>query len=223
MLVFDLGMNDGTDSEYYLSKGAKVVGVDANPVSCDQVRFKLSDAVKDGRLIVVHAAIARDCNPIGFFKCHKNDHWCSIDKVWASRDGSTVDYITIAGTTVDHLIEAYGKPEYIKCDIEDAEYIVIEQLTKYGWKPNYISVEDCYRGPEYIKSLQAIGYNRFQLVEQSQFPRGSSGPMGSELNLGGWLAPGDFLYCYHTVVREVSGKRIAPHHQWFDIHATVSS
>ena len=43
MFVFDLGMNNGDDTELYLRSGYKVVAVEANPILCASVaeKFKL--------------------------------------------------------------------------------------------------------------------------------------------------------------------------------------
>ena len=51
-LVFDLGMHDGTDTEYYLKKGFRVVGVDANPRLTNSVRERFRSEIADKRLFV---------------------------------------------------------------------------------------------------------------------------------------------------------------------------
>ena len=35
-LVYDIGMNDGTDSAYYLRRGYSVVAVEANPILAEE-------------------------------------------------------------------------------------------------------------------------------------------------------------------------------------------
>ena len=40
-LVYDVGMNDGSDTLHYLKKGYKVVAIEADPTLVDSVRMKL--------------------------------------------------------------------------------------------------------------------------------------------------------------------------------------
>ena len=37
-VIYDFGRNNGDDVEYYLLEADKVVGVEANPILCDEVR-----------------------------------------------------------------------------------------------------------------------------------------------------------------------------------------
>ncbi len=34
MLIYDVGMHNGADTDYYLKKGAKVVSIEADPQLC---------------------------------------------------------------------------------------------------------------------------------------------------------------------------------------------
>jgi hypothetical protein len=36
-LIYDVGMNDGNDTAYYLSRGFRVVAIEANPVLVEQL------------------------------------------------------------------------------------------------------------------------------------------------------------------------------------------
>jgi hypothetical protein len=42
-VIYDFGMNNGDDVEYYLLKAPRVVGVDANPGLCAEVRKRFAD------------------------------------------------------------------------------------------------------------------------------------------------------------------------------------
>ena len=37
-LIFDVGCNDGQDSDFYLKKGFRVVAVEANPALCELLK-----------------------------------------------------------------------------------------------------------------------------------------------------------------------------------------
>ena len=48
--IFDVGLHKGEDTEFYLKKGFKVVGIEANPLLYQQARERFSEAVNAGRL-----------------------------------------------------------------------------------------------------------------------------------------------------------------------------
>jgi hypothetical protein len=49
-LIFDLGVNDGSDTDFYLKKGFRVVGVEANPLVCEGAAKRFSQAIEAKRL-----------------------------------------------------------------------------------------------------------------------------------------------------------------------------
>lgn len=49
-LIFDIGMNDGSDTEYYLSKGFHVVAVEASPPLIEAARAKFASEIAVGQL-----------------------------------------------------------------------------------------------------------------------------------------------------------------------------
>src|SRR6185436_16484350 len=81
-LVFDLGMNNGDDTAYYLRRGYDVVSVEANPALCDQARRRFAAAIGEGRLQIVHAALSDQEGEATFHINLDNDHWSSLDIGW---------------------------------------------------------------------------------------------------------------------------------------------
>jgi hypothetical protein len=63
-LVFDLGMNNGDDSAYYLLKGYEVVAAEANPTLVDQARVRFQKEIQAGLIVIEHVGIADQC---GYF------------------------------------------------------------------------------------------------------------------------------------------------------------
>ncbi|WP_081599303.1 FkbM family methyltransferase [Prochlorothrix hollandica] len=232
-LIFDLGMNDGRDTEYYLKKGYKVIAVEANPYLCQEASLSFSEAIDQKRLVIVHAAISSECcNSIQFFINIDNTYWSSLDKSWASRDGTRFYHIHVKSITINWLFERFGIPLYLKVDVEGADSAVISQLCNQKYLPVYVSIEDCRFGYDYISTLISIGYKLFKLSDQSkvsqlydasvqhQFMSGSSGPFGEDLE-GSWLNYPSMITHYSTTVRTLDGFRIAPKSQWWDIHAKL--
>ena len=127
-LVFDLGMNNGDDTAYYLGRGFNVIALDANPTLCETARRRFTAAVDEGRLAIVHAAIAAQTGEIIFHVNLDNDHWSSLDIGWAGRDASRCQDIRVPCVTLPSLFGEFGVPHYLKIDVEGADQTVLDQL-----------------------------------------------------------------------------------------------
>jgi hypothetical protein len=57
-LIFDVGMNNGDDTGFYLECGFRVVAIEANDALCRQVADRFPDAVREGRLTILNVAVA---------------------------------------------------------------------------------------------------------------------------------------------------------------------
>ena len=62
--IFDIGMYDGADTEYYLQSGFRVVAVEANPDLIGQAKQKFCAELRLGQLILCHAAISQNGEPV---------------------------------------------------------------------------------------------------------------------------------------------------------------
>lgn len=232
-LVFDLGMNNGDDTEYYLAKDYDVVAVEANPYLCEVASKRFSDAISNGRLTILNVAIAESIKDCTFYVNTENHHWSSLDINWAARNNTSVTPYSVKGTTLPHIIESYGCPYFLKIDIEGGDMTVLHQLLDSNLTPHFLSIEDCRFGFEYIELLYRIGYRRFKLSNQAlvpqmedlsichRFPLGSSGMFGDELP-GEWLAYESFLDFYEQTVRSRESliKKADPN-VWWDIHCSL--
>jgi FkbM family methyltransferase len=228
-LIIDLGMNNGDDTDYYLKKGYRVVAVEANPILCEQANKRFHNALKKEKLIILNVGIWTGYDRKTFFINLNNNHWSSLDKIWAERDNSSCMPIEIDTISINHLFDKFGIPLYLKIDIEGADGLVLSQLEKCNHLPFYLSLEDCRFGYEYMKSLVTLGYQTFQILDQSQvpkmqdnkighyFPLGSSGPFGEYLQ-SEWLDYQAMLEKYSQEVRDYQNNRLAPRTHWWDIH-----
>jgi FkbM family methyltransferase len=165
--IFDFGLHEGFDTEFYLKKGFRVVAVDASPQFRDAVRRRFADEIGGGRLIIIDKAIAeRAGEAITFYVRTDKDGWSSIDREIAERDGIASTPLAVETTTTGELIAAFGVPHYLKCDIEGADNLVLAQLSREARKPPFISAEAEPRGDEIIDLLASAGYKRFQIINQ---------------------------------------------------------
>jgi hypothetical protein len=58
-LIFDVGANNGDDTAAYLARGFRVIGVDANPILCEDMEKRFASDIRLGRAFIVNKAIDR--------------------------------------------------------------------------------------------------------------------------------------------------------------------
>jgi hypothetical protein len=58
-LIYDIGMHNGNDTAYYLFRGFRVVGVEANPLLVEQVRERFAAEIASNRLTVLNTGTSR--------------------------------------------------------------------------------------------------------------------------------------------------------------------
>jgi len=232
-VIFDLGMNNGDDTAFYLSRGFNVVALEANPALCARAQERFSVFIGEGKLTVVNAAIWETSGTAPFFVNQDNDHWSSLDVGWASRNETQYRQVSVRCVTLSNLIDEFETPYYLKVDVEGVDQSVLQQLKDRDLLPLYVSVEDCRFGFQYMETLAECGYDSFKLLDQSTVSRladpktgrlfspGSSGPFGNEVP-GEWCCYTDMVKHYSKTVRNTEGERLAPPTHWWDIHCTHS-
>jgi FkbM family methyltransferase len=165
--IFDLGLHEGWDTDFYLRKGFRVVAVEASPQFVDAVKARFGREIAAGQLVIVRKAIAERAGAtIPFFVRTDKDGWSSIRRDVAERDGVASTRIEIETVTIAQLFSEFGVPYYLKCDIEGADNLLLSQIVNEDMKPCFISVEGESAGDEAIDLLAAAGYSRFQIVNQ---------------------------------------------------------
>jgi FkbM family methyltransferase len=232
-LIFDIGMNNGDDTEYYLAKNYNVVAVEANPQLCDVASEKFSDEISRGQLVILNVAITDYIKDCIFYISVENNHWSSLDINWAARDNKKISPCIVKGVTINSLIERFGCPYFLKTDIEGNDITILKELHEIKIAPKFLSIEDCRFGFEYIELLSKIGYQKFKLSNQAlvplmkdasiehKFTLGASGLFGDALP-GEWLACGPFLELYEKTVRSRKTLiRKSPPEIWWDIHSAL--
>lgn len=168
--IFDLGMHEGGDAAFYLAKGFRVIGIDASPQFHAQVLKKFAAWIESGQLVVINKAIAHEGGQkIPFYVRKDSSGWSSIYPEAAERDGGASSVVEVETTTLPELVEEYGVPYFMKCDIEGADDLVATQSAALKIKPNFVSFEISAEEP-IITALAEAGYSRFQLVNQGQLP-----------------------------------------------------
>ena len=187
-LVFDIGMHQGEDTEFYLSRGCNVVGIEANPVLVAQLREKFAAEIASGRVQIVDKAIADKPGRVAFTIDASESIWGSISPSFIERNRLFVDpskntatnqVVEVESTTLDELIRAYGTPYYMKVDIEGMDMACIRALHHCRSRPRYLSIESAVTsavtsveiGYDELAHLWVLGYRYFKYVDQSELAR----------------------------------------------------
>jgi len=170
-ILFDIGMNNGDDSAYYLSKGYRVIAVEANPILVRRARERFQAEIASGQMTIEPVGICSRPGKAPFWINEQKDVFSSFDRVRASRGTISCHSVEIECISFDDLLRKYGLPYYLKLDVEGAERHCLTCLQSIGM-PEYISVEA--ESFEYLLLLWQLGYRQFKVVDQmrhnSRFP-----------------------------------------------------
>lgn len=166
-LIFDVGMGNGDDTAHYLSRGYRVVAVEANPTRCDAARTRFAEEIAAGRLVIEHMAIDAERGRSTFYVTTHHGDFSALDRDVAARDGHEVQEVTVDTAPLTDLFERHGVPHYLKVDIEGKDIVCMEGLQGLAKAdlPAYVSVEA--HGLEYLCLLWTAGYRRFKVVDQT--------------------------------------------------------
>lgn len=240
-VVFDLGMNKGEDSAFYLRKGFNVVAVEANPMISRRNSESFSPYAERGQLTILNVGIWSEEKELLFYANLDNDHWSSFDPSYGCRDGTRFETTQVPCVRVETLFERFGTPHYMKIDVEGADRLILSDMRTLTARPAFVSVEEY--GVLCIDDLHALGYDRFQIVPQSarlkaqytppmparegvyvpaSFNGNDSGLFGHELPPDKWRSFADVRTDFLSGVRGEDHVYKGPEGEWFDVHATTT-
>ncbi|MBV8455105.1 MAG: FkbM family methyltransferase [Acetobacteraceae bacterium] len=237
-LIYDVGMHNGSDTQFYLRKGFDVIAIEANPEHVSRARQKFETEIRTGQLVIYDVALTAAPGEIAFF-VHEHDDWSRLNRSFDDRftEGSYRE-IKVSGLPFSTIVGQNRTPYYVKVDIEGPELMVIEQMISVGKLPSYVSFEV---NPDVDRILDALlehGYREFHLLAQRDkskiklpnppregqfyepgFDGYMSGPFGRELP-GAWRSVADVrseMEAHYRKAREGGDENA--YNEWFDIHA----
>jgi hypothetical protein len=138
--------------------------------------------------------------------------------------------ISVLYTDALSLFAKYEVPYYMKVDIEGADWLAIMAISAER-KPTFVSFEVGDKAEECLRHLNSIGYNSFQIVDQSKhhetvapfppregnfvdikFDNHTSGLFGFEL-------PNRWENA-DVIISSLASLDLSPD-RWYDLHASV--
>ena len=236
-IVFDLGANDGSDTEFYLRKGFKVVAVEANPILAGQLAERFAKQITSRQLSLLGIGVSDRFGESSFYINEKTDHWSSFDLTYGGRDGTAYQTVSVRTLPLAYIMLRYGCPYYMKIDVEGFDKGAIRQLKEVKIRPRFISFEEY--GLEGFSQVAELGYKRFFIATQhdkgwARSPNppseglfvdrvstwSDSGLFGREVP-GPWLDLTEAQTYYEKNVRGADFSYRGPPGEWFDIHARL--
>lgn len=154
-LVFDVGANVGNRVQSFLDIGCRVVAVEPQQECYEVLERKFGNTIE----VVKLGLGEREEEKVMYLANEStisslSEEWIESVKQDRFKNNSWDRQITIKLTTLDKLINQYGKPVFCKIDVEGYEYEVLKGLTQPI--PN-MSIE--YTVPEQTNRLvQCIEY-----------------------------------------------------------------
>lgn len=212
-LIFDVGFHHGQDTAHYLSKGFRVVAVEANPQLADLGRRRFAREIETGRLTIEDAAVAPHDGSVTLWVNEHNDEWSSIDQAVGARDGTgrgevsaaaavgVAHPVEVTAVRFEDLLDRHGVPYYLKIDIERADIHCIRALDPDDL-PQYLSIEA--HTLDYFCVLHQLGYRDFKCVDQERHNRAPM-PLTNETLAGRTVR---WLDHYVTAGRREAGRRL---------------
>jgi FkbM family methyltransferase len=173
-LIFDVGCNNGDDTDFYLRKGFRVVAIDADRQLCDQVSKRFADEIALARCTVVWGAVAdRGGESVEFHICNELSDWNTVDPYFVERNkkaGKTYRTVSVPTVNVADIMETQGTPYYLKIDVEGADAVPLKNLQGRASIPPNVSIEialsDLSSGLEQIRLMKDLGYTQFNFFNQ---------------------------------------------------------
>jgi len=165
-LIYDVGMNNGDDTAYYMWRGFRVLAIEANPELVQNALTRFAREIRTGRLMILNVGIAEEQGSVlPFWICDADSRLSSFDRDLASLNGSCPHHeIRVPCRGFRSILEEFGVPFYMKVDIQGYDYLCVKDLDSQQL-PKFISVSDI----TFLDSLYKVGFNCFKCITQRHY------------------------------------------------------
>jgi FkbM family methyltransferase len=163
-LIFDIGANHGQKTDIFLRLGARVVAVDPDASNQEVLRQSFCSYRLIKKPVVILGKAVSDRNgketmwidEPGSAKNTLNSKWVETLRADSKRFGSTLQFSEkreVETTTLEDMFHSYGRPFYIKVDVEGHEVSVLNGMET---PVPYLSFE--VNLPEFLaEAIQCVG------------------------------------------------------------------
>ena len=171
-LVFDVGASVGDRTKAYLRQGARVVAFEPEPHSFAKLQRRFR---RNANAILQPVALAAQVGTVQLAICTRARTISTCAPHWQTgrfRKHHWTKTLEVPTTTLDTAIALYGRPQFIKIDVEGYE---AEVLTGLSQTVPYLSFEFAHEFPGQAKDclhwLAHLGYRDFNVLfgQESEF------------------------------------------------------
>lgn len=138
-LIFDIGAYDGHKTEAFLHIAKKVTACEPDPQSFATLKSRFRNKKK--RVFLENKAVADTEDNRKFYIHHPGSAFNTLNAAWKEKLETDnlekwnekilfSDEIAVKATTLDLFIKKYGKPAFIKIDVEGYEKNVLDGLSQ---------------------------------------------------------------------------------------------
>ena len=169
-LVFDIGSYIGEVTKKFIDVGAKVVAIEPQSGLTKNENYKGVHTIKN-------LCVSDNTNDVVFYQCLKSKSISTCFNGWKARH-PTMKWVKTKQKciTLNSLIEEFGKPVYIKLDVEGYEDKVLAGLSQ---RIDYISFEFTNGFIENfincMKHIERLGYKKLTTFQKIKEKRKVSG------------------------------------------------
>ena len=172
-LCFDIGANYGRRTEIFLKLGARVVAVEPQDACMQELEKKYGS---NKRVILVKKAISDNYGEEELMISDSHT-LSSMSKEWInSIKSSDMFFVStqafswqktakVRVTTLNHLIKEYGKPAFLKIDVEGYEYKVLKSLSEpikvisFEFTPTQVFILSAINIVKHLASIGEVKFN----------------------------------------------------------------
>lgn len=130
-LCFDVGANIGNRTKPFLNLGAKVVAVEPQKACCNILKENFGD-----QITIIQKGVGDEIGEKDFYEADSpiissfSEEWIEQVKKDRFKGFNWNEPIKLGITTLDAMIAEYGKPAFVKVDVEGFELEVFKGLSQ---------------------------------------------------------------------------------------------
>jgi FkbM family methyltransferase len=162
-LIYDVGMNNGDDTAYYLHRGFRVVAIEANPDIVRSCEARFRREIAEERLTILNVAIGPQPGVAKFWIYLDRPEWSSFSPGRAIACGLRTKVVDVRVRNFGNILQEFGIPHYLKIDIQGCDIHCLQELSRNAG-PTFVSVE--LTKLEEILALRDLGYDQYKIVLQ---------------------------------------------------------